>query len=93
MLAAHLKEVVFVDGEEITYLQGGRAWIAVSGLKEDRIFYRKVVLACGGTTWRHIAFEYPAQAKWAFDRLVTHVSRALEPDANDVNCGAELSLR
>src|SRR6266542_2952592 len=90
-LAAHLKEVAFVEGEEITYLQGERSWIAVSGFKGDRIFYRKVVLACAGKTWRQIAFEYPAQAKRALDELVSRVSRALEPDANDENCGSELS--
>jgi|SRR6266508_499829 len=90
-LAAHLKEVAFVEGEEITYLQGERSWIAVSGFKGDRIFYRKVVLACAGKTWRQIALEYPAQAKRAVDGLVSRVSRALEPDANDENCRSELS--
>jgi hypothetical protein len=41
-------------------------WLAVSGFKGDRIFYRKAVIACGGTVWHHIEFEYPrlASDKW-----------------------------
>jgi hypothetical protein len=37
-----------------------------------------VVLACGERQWRHIAFEYPAEAKRAFDSLVTSMSKALD---------------
>jgi len=77
---AQLKAVAFVDGEDVTYLQRERDWLAVSGFKDatrQRIFYRKVVLACGEREWRHVAFEYPAAAKRAFDRLVTSLSRAL----------------
>jgi serine/threonine-protein kinase len=87
-LDAHLKQVTFVDGEDITYLRRDRDWLVVSGFKgekEDRIFYRKVVLACGGSTWRHIAFEYPVEAKRAFDRFVTRVSIAMDRAAR-VDC-------
>ncbi len=84
----HLKAVAFVDGEDVTYLQRERDWLAVSGFKGDkgdRIFYRKVVLACGQRQWRHIALEYPAEAKRAFDGLVTSFSHALDR-ARDDNC-------
>jgi hypothetical protein len=87
-LDAHLKQVTFVEGEDITYLRRDRGWLVVSGVKggkEDRIFYRKVVLACGGSTWRHIAFEYPAEAKRAFDRFVTRVATAMDMAAR-VDC-------
>jgi hypothetical protein len=33
-------------------------WLAVSGIKGNKIFYRKAVIACGGKVWHHIAFEY-----------------------------------
>src|SRR6476646_3577212 len=59
----HMQTVAFADGEEVTYLRGERNWIVVSGLKDDHIFYRKAVLACGGTVWRHLALQYPAGAK------------------------------
>ena len=62
-IAGHMKAVAFGDGEQVTYLRGERTWIAVAGFKQNRIFYRAAVLACGGDRWHHIAFEYPAPAK------------------------------
>lgn len=87
--AARLKAVAFVDGEEVTYLRGERDRLTVSGLKNDRIFYRKVMLACGGTSWRHVALEYPAEMKERFDRYVTNVSRMFDRIAED-SCGENL---
>ena len=84
--AARFKAVAFADGEEVTYLRGERDRLTVSGLKGDRIFYRKVLLACGGTSWRHVALEYPADMKERFDRYVTNVSRAFERVAGE-SCG------
>ena len=89
--SAHLKTVAFADGEEITYLRGERGWLAVSGLKGDRIFYRKAVLMCGGRTWRHIAFEYPVDAKRRMDALVDRASSAL--DVASDGCEAVSSSR
>jgi hypothetical protein len=62
-IADHMKAVAFGDGEQVTYLRGERTWVAVSGFKQGRIFYRAAVLACGGDRWHHIAFDYPASAK------------------------------
>ena len=87
-VATHMRTVAFVDGEEITYLRGERDFIAVSGRKGDRIFYRKAVLACGGSTWRHIAFEYPADAKRRMDAFVSRAAEAVDRLAQD-GCGAE----
>jgi len=87
--AARFKAVAFVDGEEVTYLRGERERLTVSGLKDDRIFYRKVMLACGGTQWRHVALEYSAQDKTRFDRLVENLSRGFERIADD-GCGDNL---
>ena len=87
--SARFKVVAFVDGEEVTYLRGERDRMTVSGLKGDRIFYRKVMLACGGTQWRHVALEYPAEAKTKFDRYVENVSRGFERIADD-GCGDNL---
>ena len=86
---ARFKAVAFADGEEVTYLRGERDRLTVSGFKGDRIFYRKVALACGGTQWRHIALEYPAEAKTRFDRYVESVSRGFERIADD-GCGDNL---
>ena len=37
-----------------------RDWIAVSGFKRSRIYYRKAVVACEGKVWHYVEFEYPA---------------------------------
>ena len=36
------------------------------------------MLACGNRQWHHLAFEYPAEEKLAFDRFVTRASYALK---------------
>ena len=80
-LDQHLKAVAFNEGEELTFLRRERDRVTVTGFKAgdtDRTFYRKVVLACGGRTWRHIAFEYPAKMKSTLDRLITLMSRMAE---------------
>jgi hypothetical protein len=82
-VADHMKAVASAEGERITYLRRGRGWIVVSGFKGDRIFYRKAMLACGDTRWHHVAFEYPAAQKRAYDRFVTRASRALGAHRND----------
>jgi len=89
-LAAHMKAVTFADGEEITYLRGEAGWIAVSGRKSERIFYRKAVLACGGKVWRHVAFEYPAGAKRDMDAFVNRAAGTLDRSAED-GCEAPAS--
>ena len=86
---ARFKAVAFGDGENVTYLHGERDRLTVSGFKDDKIFYRKVTLACGGTIWRHVAMEYPAGAKEKFDRLVERLSRGFEQIADD-SCGDNL---
>lgn len=87
--AAHLKSVAFADGEDVTYLRGARDWLAVSGRKGDRVYYRKVVLACGGTMWRHMAFEYPAQAKPVIDRMVERAAQVFDRLAEE-SCGGDM---
>lgn len=86
---ARFQAVAFGDGEEVTYLHGTRDRLTVSGLKGDRIYYRKVVLACGGTLWRHLALEYPADAKLNFDRFVERASRGFDRVAEE-DCGGDL---
>jgi hypothetical protein len=84
--AERFKAVAFGEGEQITYLRGERDRLTVSGLKGDRIFYRKVMLACGGTVWRHVAIEYPAEERRGFDRVIDRISGSFERIADDA-CG------
>jgi hypothetical protein len=89
-IAAHMRAVTFADGEEITYLRGERDWIVASGQKAGRIFFRKAMLACGGKSWRHIAFEYALEAKRRMDRVVTRAARVLD-DSTDEDCAAAVA--
>ena len=76
-IEAHLERVRHHDNERITYERRGATWLVVSGYKGDRIFYRRATLACNGQSWHHLAFEYPANQKLAFDQFVTRASYAL----------------
>jgi hypothetical protein len=76
-LEAQLARLRRVRGGDITYERQGRTWIVVSGFFRNRIFYRKAMLACGGTAWHYLEFEYPAAQKRAFDAFVTRSSAAL----------------
>jgi len=67
------------EGETITYERQAKDWLAVSGTKGERIFYRKSLLSCHGTIWNSVSIEYPASQKKKFDALVTRVARSLRP--------------
>jgi hypothetical protein len=81
-VAAHMKSVAFADGEQVTYLRGERSWIAVSGFKQGRIFYRAAVLACAGDRWHHVAFDYPASAKGEMRDFVERAQTAVRNSDN-----------
>lgn len=85
----HMEDVVFTDGETITYVRGERSWIVVSGFKGSRIFYRKAILACAGKAWHHIAFEYPTELKDRMDQFVLAAAKAL--DETQTNCEQSVS--
>jgi hypothetical protein len=85
----HMKNVAFADGEQITHLRGERTWIEVSGFKGDRIFYRKSLLACGGTSWQEVALEYPAEAQ-SMNGFVDRVAKGVELD-QDNGCAAAVA--
>jgi serine/threonine-protein kinase len=78
-----MKTIAFGDGEAVTYLRGERNWIAVSGVKGDRIFYRKAILACAGKSWHHIAFEYPVVLKREMDAFVVGAANIVDRTENE----------
>jgi serine/threonine-protein kinase len=65
------------EGEQITYHHRESRLLVVSGLRRDRIFYRKSILSCRDLVWNSIAIEYPAARKQAFDAIVTQVAKSL----------------
>ena len=92
-VAARMNAYASRDGERVTYHKRGGSWIVVSGFRgDDRIFYRKAMLACSNTRWHEIEFEYPAAQKRAYDRFVTQASHRLGAHRNE-GCAASRASR
>ncbi len=89
-IANHMKGFAFGDGDEITSLAGERTWIAASGFKGDRLFYRKAALACGGDRWHHIAFDYPISARRSMQDFIKRAVEKLDSGENE-GCATPLS--
>lgn len=88
-LRAQMDALASGPGERITYQRRTRHFIAVSGYKDDRIFYRKSNLACGGKRWHHIALEYPRADRRKMDAMVTHIAHGM--NGYDDDCPREAS--
>jgi len=77
-VSSHLGGWGVREGDRVTYQRRAERWTVVSGYTADnRIFYRKTMLACGGRKWHNLELEYPAADKSAMDRFVTRASYAL----------------
>jgi len=82
-VALHMQSVAFAEGETLTFLRGEKDWIAVSGVKSERIFYSKAIIACGGKVWHQIAFEYPIVLKREMDPLVARAGAIIDLAQSD----------
>src|SRR5438552_3335173 len=51
-------------------------WFEVT--RHGRMYFRKTVLACGEREWRHVEYEFPAEAQRAFQAQVDRMSRAFD---------------
>jgi len=88
--ARHLTTVAFADGEQIAHLRGEKDWIEVSGIKEDRSFYRKAMLACSGRVWHEVSFEYPTEIQDQMTEFVVRSAKAVQ-DSENQDCEASAS--
>jgi len=82
----------YADGERVTYERRTGRFLAISGYRGDRIFYRKSNLACGGTRWHSVELEYPAAAKRRMDGIVTSIAHNMnhyDEDCRNVRRSAE----
>ena len=64
-------------GEEITYRNRGPRAVTVSGVRGNRIFYRKSILACGDQIWHQLVIEYPTAEKAAYDAIVRQAASSI----------------
>src|SRR5262245_41896534 len=76
-LSNDMDAVTYRPEEQITYHKRGATWVAVSGYRGDQIFYRKSNLACGGTRWNTVEFQYPIAAKQQMDETVTRIAHGM----------------
>jgi len=81
-----MRAVAFGDGETPTFLRGESDRIEVAGIKGDRKFYRKAIVACYGRVWHQIAFEYPVDMSRHIEPLLKSASGAVDASEN-VGCG------
>lgn len=84
-LPASLDRVAYRNDEQVTYHRRASSWVAVSGYREGRIFYRKINLACRATRWHFVELDYPRDMKRAMDATVTHIARGMTLYSDD--CG------
>ena len=77
-ISSHLRRWGVGEGDRVTCQRRTEGWTVVSGYTGDnRIFYRKTMLACGGRKWHNLELECPASDKSAMDRFVTRATYAL----------------
>jgi hypothetical protein len=70
--------------EKPTYMVSKRDWYVLSGLKEGRIFYEKVLVRRRGDTDIFFTFtiEYPTSQKTKFDPIVKRMADSFKFDPN-----------
>jgi hypothetical protein len=71
-------------------LAGAGAELVVTGTKDDRMFVRKVRLACGGQDWHHVALEFPAGARRGYALVSAQAMRAIDIADSD-GCAAPVA--
>jgi hypothetical protein len=72
-----LDRIAYRNDEQVTYHRRASSWVAVSGYRDGKIFYRKINLACRGTRWNFVELEYPREIKRQMDATVTHIARGM----------------
>jgi hypothetical protein len=66
------------EGETVTYQTRGPRMAVVSGMRGERIFYRKVVVSCKDQVMNRVSIEYPVTRKQQLDALLSHVAASLQ---------------
>jgi hypothetical protein len=77
-LDQYWKSVALREGEDLRSLRRDRGRVEVAGFKGGRMYFRKAVLACGDREWRHVEYEYPAEAERVFQTHLDRMSRAFD---------------
>lgn len=67
------------DGARIDYAPVGGSWTVVSGTRDDKTFYQKVIFSCAARTISTFALTYPTSEKAFFDPIVEEIEDSFKP--------------
>ncbi len=79
---AELKRWMLANAEpigDVTYEPHGRSWFVVSGYRDDKIFYQKVIVSCGGRVANLLGISYPTASRDTFDQVVERMEDTFKP--------------
>jgi outer membrane biosynthesis protein TonB len=77
--ASYLRKNFSFPRTTVTYERVTRDFFAVSGVRDDKIFYSRCNVSATGGTLHCFDMQFPAAEKAAWDAIVTRMSRSLRP--------------
>ena len=63
----------------VTYAPLGRSWFALSGERDGKIFYEKVMFSCGNGVITSFAMTYSAAQRGRLDAVVERIENSFQP--------------
>ena len=66
-------------GFPVTYAPRGRTWFVLSGERDGKIFYEKVMFSCQGGVITSFAMTYPSALRRAYDPVVERIENSFRP--------------
>jgi hypothetical protein len=77
--ASYLRKNFSFPRTTVTYERITRDFFAVSGVRDDKIFYSRCNVSATGGTLHCFDMQFPAAERAAWDAIVTRMSRSLRP--------------
>lgn len=75
-------EATSYAGFAVTYRKTGSGWLAISGKKDDKIFYEKVQFSCGGNLISSFAVIYPAANQSTIGPIIERMENSFRSARN-----------
>lgn len=74
----HMDDIAHKWGEQLTSDRRTLRGVAVSGVKGDRLFYRRSTMSCDDKTWLTVELDYLADQKHELAQMVRKVTNGLD---------------
>lgn len=65
---------------QVTYERSGVDWYVLSGYRDGRVYYRKVIVPAGGDTLHVFEIDYPPAQKAAYDTITARMAKSLKAE-------------